>query len=66
MINRGWGGIINVSSVSGFMPGSVRLATYNAAKSFLIPFSEAIGLELAGTGVNVTAICPGFMKRTYS
>jgi short-subunit dehydrogenase len=62
MINRGWGRIINVSSVSGFMPGSVRLATYNASKSFLIPFSEAIGLELAGTGVNVTAVCPGFMK----
>ena len=62
MIDRGWGRIINVSSVSGFMPGSVRLATYNAAKAFLIPFSEAIGAELTGTGVNVTAICPGFMK----
>jgi short-subunit dehydrogenase len=62
MIERGWGRIINVSSVSGFMPGSVRLATYNASKAFLIPFSEAIGFELAGTGVQVTALCPGFMK----
>jgi len=62
MIKRGWGRIINVASVSGFMPGSVQLATYNAAKAFLIPFSEAIGYELAGTGVHVTAICPGFMK----
>lgn len=62
MINRGWGRIINVASVSGFMPGGVRLAIYNASKSFLIPFSEGIGLELAGTGVQVTALCPGFMK----
>jgi short-subunit dehydrogenase len=62
MIERGWGRIINVSSVSGFMPGGARLATYNAAKAFLIPFSEAIGFELAGTGVQVTALCPGFMK----
>jgi short-subunit dehydrogenase len=62
MIEGGWGRIINVASVSGFMPGGVRLATYNAAKAFLIPFSEAIGFELAGTGVQVTAICPGFMR----
>ena len=62
MIERGWGRIINVASVSGFMPGGVRLAIYNASKSFLIPFSEGIGRELAGTGVQVTALCPGFMK----
>lgn len=62
MIERGWGRIINVSSVSGFMSGSVGLSTYNASKAFLIPFSEAIGFELAGTGVQVTALCPGFMK----
>jgi short-subunit dehydrogenase len=62
MIEHGWGRIINVASVSGFMPGGMRLAIYNASKSFLIPFSEGIGLELAGTGVQVTALCPGFMK----
>ena len=62
MIERKWGRIVNVASMSGFMPGGVRLAIYNAAKTFLIPFSEGIGRELAGTGVHVTALCPGFVK----
>jgi uncharacterized protein len=62
MIQRGWGRIINVASVSGFMPGGIRLATYNAAKTFLIPFSESLNLELEGSGVHVTAVCPGFMR----
>jgi len=62
MVERGWGRVINVASMSGFMPGGVRLATYTSAKAFLIPFSEALNLELEGTGVNVTAICPGFMR----
>jgi short-subunit dehydrogenase len=62
MIERGWGRVINVASVSGFMPGGVRLATYTSTKAFLIPFSEGLNLELEGTGVSVTAICPGFMR----
>ena len=62
MIQRGWGRVINVASVSGFMPGGIRLATYNATKTFLIPFSEALDFELGGTGVRVTAVCPGFMR----
>jgi short-subunit dehydrogenase len=62
MIERGWGRIINVASMSGLLPGSVRLGTYNASKAFLIPFSEALNTELAGTGVQVTALCPGFMN----
>jgi uncharacterized protein len=62
MIEKGWGRIISVSSVSGFMPGTAGVATYNASKAFLIPFSEGIYAELAGMGVNVTVVCPGFMK----
>jgi short-subunit dehydrogenase len=62
MIERRWGRVINVASMSGFMPGGVRLSTYTPAKAFLIPFSEALNLELEGTGVHVTAICPGFMR----
>src|SRR5579883_1031726 len=42
MVERGWGRVINVSSVSGFMPGGIRLATYTASKCFLIPFSEGL------------------------
>lgn len=63
MIERGYGRVINVSSVSGLMPGSKGHTLYGAAKSFLIKFSESLSLELAGTGVNVTASCPGL---TYS
>jgi short-subunit dehydrogenase len=62
MIERRWGRIVNVSSVSGFMPGGLRLATYTSTKAFLIPFSEALNFELEGTGVNVSALCPGFIK----
>jgi hypothetical protein len=62
MIQQKWGRIINVASMSGFMPGGVRLATYNATKTFLIPFSEALNFELRPTGVRVTAVCPGFMR----
>jgi short-subunit dehydrogenase len=62
MIRQGWGRVVNVASMSGFMPGGIRLATYNSAKTFLIPFSEALGFELRAAGVCVTAICPGFMR----
>jgi uncharacterized protein len=62
MLERCWGRIINISSVSGFMPGGVRLTTYNATKSFLIPFTEGLNLELEGTGVVATVVCPGFMR----
>jgi short-subunit dehydrogenase len=62
MVERGWGRIVNVASMSGFMPGGVRLATYNATKAFLIPFTEALNLELEGTGVHASAVCPGFMR----
>lgn len=63
MIERGYGRIINVSSVAGLLPGSAGNTLYGAAKSFLIKFTESLWLELEGTGVNVTALCPGF---TYS
>jgi len=62
MTRQRWGRIINVASVSGFMPGGVGVATYNATKTFLIPFTEALNFELEGTGIHVSAVCPGFMK----
>jgi short-subunit dehydrogenase len=58
---RGW--IINVASTAGLVPGSAGHTLYGAAKSLVIRFSESLALELRPTGINVTALCPGF---TYS
>ncbi|MBU3915373.1 SDR family oxidoreductase [bacterium] len=63
MIERGYGRIINVSSLNGVLPGSPGQTLYSGAKAFVIQFSQTLFLETEGTGVNVTAICPGF---TYS
>ena len=58
MITRGYGRILNVASTGAFMPGPF-IAVYYATKSFVLSFSQAIGNELEGTGVTVTALCPG-------
>lgn len=63
MIERGYGRIINVSSLSGCLKGSPGYPLYSGAKSFVIQLSQTLFLESEGTGVNVTAICPGY---TYS
>ncbi len=58
MVQRKSGGILNVGSVAGFIPGP-RLAVYYASKAFVQSFSEALAEELDGTGVSVTSLCPG-------
>lgn len=58
MLNQGRGRILNTASVAGFEPGP-RLAVYHATKAFLLSFSESLATELVGTGVTVTALCPG-------
>jgi len=52
------GGIINLASTAGFQP-LAGATVYAASKSFVLLFSEGLALELEGTGVNVTAACPG-------
>jgi uncharacterized protein len=52
------GKLLNVASTAAFQPGPY-MAVYYATKSFVLSFSEAIAAELAGTGVSVTALCPG-------
>ncbi len=58
MIAAGSGRILNVASTAAFQPGPL-MAIYYATKAFVLSFSEAIGNELEGTGVTVTALCPG-------
>jgi len=60
MIERGAGWILNVASLNGFVPSSPGQSLYAGAKSFLIQFSQTLWIETAGTGVHVTALCPGF------
>ena len=57
-ISRHKGGILNVASIAGFMPGP-GMAVYHASKAFVVSFSEALHAELEGKGVRVTALCPG-------
>jgi len=58
MIERRRGGILNVASTAAFQPGP-GMAVYYATKAYVLSFSEALAEELAGTGVTVTAVCPG-------
>jgi short-subunit dehydrogenase len=55
---RHCGGILNVGSIAGFLPGP-GMAVYYASKAFVLSFSEALRGELASRGVRVTVICPG-------
>jgi short-subunit dehydrogenase len=58
MKKAGFGRILNVASTAAFQPGPT-MAVYFATKSYVLHFSEAINCELKGTGVSVTALCPG-------
>lgn len=61
MLAAGKGHVINVSAGVAFYPMPLS-ATYSGAKSFVNRFTEALNEELRGTGVGVTAICPGFTR----
>ncbi len=61
MVSRGRGRILNVASTSSFQPVP-SLALYAASKAFVLSLSESLSEELKGTGVTVTALCPGITK----
>ena len=70
MLRRGYGKILNVASTAAFQPGPF-MACYFASKAYVLSFTEALAEELSGTGVTVTAFCPGptrtqFQKRSHT
>ena len=58
MVARGSGGILNVASTIAFQPAPYQ-ATYGASKAFVLSFSQALWAETRGSGVTVSALCPG-------
>jgi short-subunit dehydrogenase len=63
-IKRNRGGILNVGSLAGFMPGP-GLAVYNATKAFVLSFTESMHQELGEDGVKVCALCPGPVETEF-
>ena len=64
MVARGRGGVLNLSSVAGSMPGPY-MALYYASKGFVRSFSEALHQELRRTGVTVTCVAPGPVTTSF-
>lgn len=64
MIERGHGGVINVSSIAGHQPLPL-WATYSSSKAYVTTFSRAVDAELRGTGVRVLPLMPGFTRTEF-
>jgi short-subunit dehydrogenase len=65
MVARGEGAVLNVASTAGFQP-IARQATYGGTKAFVLSFTESLSSDLKGTGVSVTALCPGPVKTEFT
>lgn len=64
MLQRGHGRILNVASTAAFQPGPL-MSVYYATKAYVLSFSEALANELRGSGVSVTALCPGPTRTNF-
>ena len=64
MVRRGFGGVINISSVASLMP-MPDFAVYAASKAYVTSFSEALRVELRDHGIPVLAVCPGPVKTGF-
>ena len=65
LVARGRGAILNVASTAAFQPIPGQ-AGYGACKAFVLSYSQAVRTELAGTGVSVTALCPGPVRTEFA
>ena len=65
LVRAGRGAILNVSSIASLLP-IPKLAVYAATKAYVTSFSEALRAEVRGTGVSVTAVCPGPVDTEFS
>lgn len=60
MVGRGWGRVVNVASTTG-LKGGRYIAAYTAAKHAVVGFTRSAAEEASGTGVTVSAVCPGYV-----
>ena len=65
MIERGRGGVINVGSTGSLVP-CPNMAVYGAAKAYVLSFTEALAIELKGTGITATALLPGNTRTGFA
>jgi short-subunit dehydrogenase len=65
MLERRRGKILNLASTAAFLPGPF-MAVYYASKAYVLSFSEALSEEVQGTGVTVTALCPGPTETNFA
>jgi short-subunit dehydrogenase len=63
-VTHGTGGVLNVASTAAFQPVPY-MATYGATKAFVLHFTEALAVEVAGSGVRITALCPGATRTEF-
>jgi hypothetical protein len=59
MRERRWGRVLNVASLAAYQPGGPGMAAYYASKAYVLSFSKGLAIELRGSGVSATALCPG-------
>ena len=65
MLGRGAGWVLNVASLAAYQPGGPLMAAYYATKAYVLSFTKGLARELEGSGVSVTALCPGPTKTAF-